>query len=186
VLFRVFPFEPGAEATVEGGALFVPRGYQGSNRHDNPDRYGALYASRLSLSAVAERLQAFRGRTLADEDLVSARGRRYALATIDDSGAAPLVDLDDPQELIRLDRRPSAIATRHRQITQPVALAIFEEGAPGLSWWSALEASWTNVTLFAERAVPRLHVVEQPEPLSIASQVVREAAEFLGLARYAP
>ena len=152
MLFRVFPLDPGAGATDDGGALFVPRGYQGANRHDNPDRYGALYASRHSLSAVAERLQGFRGRTLADEDLVSARGLRYALAAIDDSGAGSLVDLDDPRELVRLDRRPSSIATRHRQVTQPVALAIFEEGALGLSWWSALEASWTNVTLFADRA----------------------------------
>jgi hypothetical protein len=181
VLFRLFPFDPTARATEEGGPLYVPRLYQGAGRHDNPARYGALYASRLAVSAVAERLQAFQDRNLTDLDLVSARGLRYSLAVIDDSALGPVVDLDDPHQLADRGWRPSRVATRDRSATQPLALSVFDEGADGLLWWSTLEASWTNVTLFAERAASKLRLADEPEPLSVASPVLRAATEALGI-----
>ena len=55
-LFRVFPLLSGAAPTEDGGALHVARALQGPGRHDNPDRYGALYVSRVPDAAVAERL----------------------------------------------------------------------------------------------------------------------------------
>jgi hypothetical protein len=64
VLYRVFPFMPSSTATDIGGALFVPRHRQGEGRHDNPEHYGALYATRIPESAVAEQLQGFRGQVL--------------------------------------------------------------------------------------------------------------------------
>ena len=64
-LYRVFPWAPRRLVRP----LDVPRERQGANRHDNPDRYTALYLAREAESAVAEAIQAFRGRTLADADL---------------------------------------------------------------------------------------------------------------------
>lgn len=181
MLHRIFPYLPGALETNEGGALFVPRNRQGDGRHDNPPHYGALYASRSEQSAVAEHIQEFRGRGLTDRDLQRADGKRYALVALDDSSLGDIVDLDDPVELGRRNLKPSAIATRRRTITQPLALRLFEEGVMGFEWWSTLEASWPNVTLFAERAVTGLSVDGEPEPLHLDHPVLRAAAESIGV-----
>src|SRR6266480_8059192 len=120
MLYRVFPMDPGAGPAEEGGALFVARAMQGGGRHDNPHRYGALYASREPESAVAERIQPFLGQVLAEADLRRADGRRYAVAALDDSGLTGVVDLDDPAELSRRGIRPSSVATHDRAVTQAI------------------------------------------------------------------
>ena len=76
MLYRVFPWAPEAVATAEGGSLFVPRRLQGAGRHDNPDLYGALYFATSAESAIAERLQPFRGQELGGSNLRRADGRR--------------------------------------------------------------------------------------------------------------
>ncbi|MGH7857000.1 MAG: RES domain-containing protein [Candidatus Binatia bacterium] len=184
MLYRAFPLVVGAGATEPGGALYVAREAQGSGRHDNPERYGALYVSASAESAVAERIQAFRGQALTAAALRRPEGGRYALAAIDDSELPPIIDLDDPRELVRRKLRPSEVATRRRSVTQAIALRVFQERRTnaGLSWWSALEASWTNVTLFEERAARRLRVMEPVEILSLDHPALRAAGEVLGIA----
>ena len=182
MLYRVFPARDGADPAEDGGPLFVARALQGPSRHDNPDRYGALYATRVALSAVAERLLRFRGQRLSDADLVRADGRRYALAAIDDAALTTVPDLDDPEELVRRRLRPSWVATSDRSVTQPIALQAFDEGAEGLAWWSTIEAGWSNVTLFAERAIPRLRVHGRAEGLTTVHPLVRAAAARFGVA----
>jgi hypothetical protein len=181
VLDRVFPMKPGAGAGDEGGPLLVARAMQGGGRHDNPQRYGALYASRTAESAVAERIQPFLGQVLTDADLVRADGRRYALAALDDSTLTNVIDLDDPAELVGRSLRPSSVATHDRALTQPIALRLYDEGTPGFGWWSTLEASWSNVTLFAERVAGALTVDGAPQPLSTRHTALRAAAEALGI-----
>ncbi len=181
MIYRVFPYRPGAAVAEEGGALFVARSFQGSGRHDNPDHYGALYGARSPESAIAESIQAFRGQAITNRDLRRADGRSLALATIDEAGLPPLVDLDEPRELTERKLRPSMVATRSRTVTRPIALDLFREGAAGLSWWSTLEASWTNVTLFAERCTGLLRIEDEYEPLTIAHPALRAAAELLGV-----
>ena len=182
MLYRTFPLDPAAGPTEDGGPLFVARALQGTSRHDNPDRYGALYLTRLAESAVAERIQDYRGRRLTEAHLRRADGRLYALAAIDESLLGIVPDLDDPAELLARSLRPSQVATRNRAVTQRIALSIFEDGAEGLGWWSTLEASWPNVTLFAERASPKLSLAAEPEILSVGHPVVRAAADRLGIA----
>jgi hypothetical protein len=175
-LYRVFPWAPRRLVRP----LDVPRERQGANRHDNPDRYTALYLARDAESAVAEAIQGFRGRTLADADLERAGGRRLALAALDDTALPPLIDLDDPVVLVAHAWRPSQVATRRRATTQAMAAALFDAGAIGCSWWSALEASWTNVTLFGGRA-GRLGLAGPVEPLTLAHPTLIAAAERLGV-----
>jgi hypothetical protein len=175
-LYRTFTVWPD-----RGDALAVARGYQGGGRHDNPSVYGALYASRSPVSAVAEALRRFRGRTVGGRPLERADGGRLALATVDDSGLDALVDLDDPATLGDRALRPSAVATRDREVTQPIALSIYLEGGQGFEWWSTVEASWINLTLFAERAVPNLNVVGDPEVLDPRHPAVLGAAEAIGV-----
>src|SRR5262245_18261884 len=170
----------GAAPSEDGGPLFVARTLQGGGRHDNPSEFAALYTSRSAESAVAERIKLFQGRTLTPDHLVRADGRSYALAALDDGGLDP-IDLDEPRELIKLRLRPSQVATHQRDVTQRIALTIFQEGKVGLGWWSTIEASWPNVTLFSERALELLRLSAEPEPLTVQHPMVVEAAGFLGI-----
>ena len=86
-----------------------------------------------------------------------------------------------PGRGFRHDLRPSLVATREREVTQPQALALYEgrPDAAGIRWWSTFESLWANVTVF-DRAEPLLDVSDV-QPLDVGDDVVREAAEFLGL-----
>ncbi|MDP9482949.1 MAG: RES family NAD+ phosphorylase [Chloroflexota bacterium] len=176
VLFRVFGWLPDTQPEP----LRVLRDRQGGGRHDDPDRYTALYLAREPVGAVAEAIQAFRGQELTAEALVRPDGARRSLATVDDSEIPALVDLDDPRVLVARRLRPSAVASGIRRLTQRIAGDAFDSGAFGLSWWSTLEASWTNVTLFDERLASRPRVVEAIA-LTLDDPVVVEAAERLGV-----
>lgn len=182
MLYRVFRATPGAGATDRGGPLYVPRDRQGAGRHDDPSRYGAWYAARTPEAAVAEVIQAFRGRDLVDADLALAGGAHQSLAIVDDAAIGELIDLDDPAVLTRQGWRPSRVASRDRSVTQPMAVRAFDDGALGLSWWSTLDAAWTNVTLFAERTIATTAVsVVSTERLSVRHPAVQSAAAHLGI-----
>lgn len=180
-LYRVFDWD-GASLTDEaGGPLHVARTRQGAGRHDAPARYGAWYCSRVEMAAVAECIQAFRGQTLTDEDLARPGGPRKALAALDVDDRLRVVDLDDAIALVKRRLRPSHVATPRRDVTQRIAVSVFEEGAAGLGWWSVLDADWAHVTLFHERAVRRVRLAAPPEPLSIDLPVLRDAAAHIGV-----
>jgi hypothetical protein len=66
-------------------------------------------------------------------------------------------------------------------VTQRYAARLFDShgGAAGLRWWSTLEASWINVTLF-DRAASGLSA-RLVRPLRVDDEDVRAAAHLLGL-----
>jgi hypothetical protein len=179
MLYRVFPWVSGAPANEPGGPLFVPRFDQGSGRHDN-DACGVLYLSRSKVSPIAEQLRDYVGRPWGATRLLR-EGSPLSLASFDDEGLNGLLDLDDPRNLVTRQLRPSGVATRRRKTTQGMALGIYHEGVPGFEWWSAIEASWINVTLFEDRVTDRLTLAGEPEPLTLDHPVVREAAEAVGV-----
>jgi RES domain-containing protein len=160
--------------------LWFPRIYQGDGRHDNPDVYGCLYLADGELSCVVEQLARFRGRRLVPGSLVR-RGLPLALAALELPDDAELVDLDDPAVLTAHELRPSNVATRAREVTQPQALALHEAhpDASGLRWWSVYEALWANVTLF-DRAAASLRLAGLRR-LELTDAVVAGAADHLGL-----
>lgn len=175
MLYRAFWWDGAARPDP----FAVPRDRQGAGRHDNPDHYTAVYLARQPIAAVAESIAAFRNVLLTPDAL--RRGPVFrSLATIDDSGFPEIVDLDDPAVLIARGLRPSRIATGIRTVTQQIALDVWEGGSAGISWWSTLEATWTNVTLFRER-LSTANVVVDATALEIDSQVVVEAADHLGV-----
>ena len=183
MLYRVYRALEDVPPTQRGGALYVPREYQGAGRHDAPARYGAFYAARSAVAAVAETIQAFRGRDLSPEDLERSDGTHLTLAAYDDSGLDALMDLDQPAVLAEEGWRPSGVASRDRAVTQAMAVRAFEAEALGLSWWSTLDSAWTNVTLFAERALEdgTLAVDGSPERLSLKHPDVVAAADHLAI-----
>ena len=162
--------------------LRFPREFQGAGRHDNPALYGALYAAEAAVSAVAEALAPFRGSGGLRPEMLRRPSGRLALARLVLGSAGDLLDLDSPDVLAGIGLRPSTVATRRRAATQAWAARVHqtEPGASGLRWWSTLEASWLNVTVF-DRAARSLKL-EEVRLLTEEDAAVRDAAAVLGLA----
>jgi RES domain-containing protein len=180
ILFRCFAWDESVSARARGGPLWFPRMLQGEGRHDNPTLYGCLYASVEPVSAVVEQLAGLTGTFLDTADLFR-HGRPLALGALELPDEVELADLDDPRVLQREGLRPSRVATNNRSITQTQAAQLFvdEEARAGMRWWSTFESLWLNVTLF-DRAEPPLAVADV-QKLDVGDDVVREAADFLGL-----
>ena len=180
ILHRCLAWNERAAPDGPDGALWFPRPYQGEGRHDNPAMYGCLYLSEQPLSCVVEQLARFRGQRLTPA-LLRRRGLPLAVAELELSDDAELVDLDEPAVLRRERLRPSLVATRERAVTQPQALALHERHgeAVGLRWWSTFEAQWLNVTLFG-RAASALRLVSA-RVLDVADDEIAAAADVLGL-----
>lgn len=180
ILHRCFAWASGTRETDPDGPLWFPREFQGDGRHDNPNIYGCLYLADREMSAVFEQLAQFRGQRLVPELLVR-RGLPLAVAAIELPDRAQVIDLDDPGVLADHELRPSLVATRRREVTQPQALALHRRHrfAAALRWWSVFEALWTNFTVF-DRAARRLRV-RDIRRLAVDDPVVAEAADLLGL-----
>ena len=180
-LWRTVPLDRRAAAREPGGALWFPREQQGFGRHDNPDLYGCLYVAEEAVSAVAEPLAAFRGTGALSASMLTHLGRPLALAELELPDDAVVVNLDDPTVLASVGLRPSRVATRARTVTQGIAADLYraDADAVGLRWWSTIESSWINWTLF-DRAVGALTLTQVAE-LRLDDAVVRDAAGLLGL-----
>jgi hypothetical protein len=108
-------------------------------------------------------------------------GLPLAISELELADGVGVIDLDDPAVLVTEGLRPSRVATRRRDVTQRAAADLFERHheVGALMWWSTLEASWSNATLF-DRARESLSV-RRTEELAPGHPLVREAAAFLGL-----
>lgn len=181
IVYRCFAWN---RAATEGPdtPLWFPRRFQGRGRHDNPVVYGVLYVTASAASALVETLADFRGQRLAPA-MLRQRGLPLAVAEIELDEAAEVVDLDDPRTLVRTRLRPSQVATRNREVTQPQALRLYERhpAAAALRWWSTHEASWPNYTVF-ERAAELLRLVSV-RAVGVDDAAVVEATGLLGLRR---
>lgn len=180
ILYRCFAWARNAQETDPDGPRSFPRIFQGEGRHDNPDVYGCLYLAGQEVSAVVEQLARFRGQNLVAEMLMR-RGLPLAVAALELPDRAQLIDLDDPAVLSSHGLRPSRVATRLRDVTQPQALGLYRRHrfAAGLRWWSVFEALWANFTIF-DRAERRL-TLQAIRALEVDDPVVAEAADILGL-----
>jgi len=181
ILWRLLPWVADAPVGGPGGGLWFPRELQGAGRHDNPALYGCLYAAERSVSAVAEGLAPFRGTGELSAAMLVRGGIPLALVELQLDDTSVLIDLDSPAVLADAALRPSQVATGVRAVTQTYPQRIFGEhpDAVGLRWWSTLEASFINVTLY-DRAASRLRF-NGATPLAPSHPVVLEAADVLGL-----
>jgi RES domain len=180
ILYRCFAWNERARPDRPDAPLWFPREYQGDGRHDNKDLYACLYLSERPLSCVVEQLARFRGQRLLPALLVR-RGLSLALAELELAEGAELLDLDEPAVLRREQLRPSLVATRAREVTQPQARALYERhpDASGLRWWSTFEAQWMNVTLF-DRSSAALRLISV-RTLAVEDEEIAAAADVLGL-----
>lgn len=180
ILHRCFAWDEAARGDEPDGPLWFPRPFQGEGRHDNPDLYGCLYLSDRPLSCIVEQLARFRTQRLTPA-LLRRGGLPLAVAELELDAEAELVDLDNPRVLARERLRPSLVATRDRQVTQPQARSLFERRptVTGLRWWSIYESQWANVTVF-DRAAAQLGL-RSVRTLSVSDAAVVEAAGFFAL-----
>lgn len=181
IVWRVLPWRREAKSTEPGGALWFPRELQGVGRHDNPDLYGCLYVGERPVSPIAETLAPFRGTGALAAGMLLRAGVPLALAQLSLSDDSDVLDLDDPAALLDAGLRPSEVATADRAFTQSYAARLHARRPPlaALRWWSTIEASLINLTIF-DRALSALRLIDVV-PLTSDDAVVREAAELLGL-----
>lgn len=161
--------------------LWFPRRLQGDGRHDNPELYGCLYVALQPVGAIAETLAPFRGSGGLLPGMLTRAGRPLVLGKLVLADGAGVVDLDDPEVLAREDLRPSQVATRLRSTTQRQAAGLYRShpDVVALRWWSTIESTLLNLTIF-DRGAPMLEL-EDGWPLSLADEEVVAAAELLGL-----
>ena len=180
-LYRVFPFLPKAAPRQPGGPLFMPP--QGGGRLDNPELYSVLYLSSSAAGAIAEALGRFPEWTPALlEGSPSLAGSFRAVARYQLSDRAPVCDLDDPAQLVRLNLRPSNIVVRDYTRTRAWARRIFDQRKwSGAQWWSYYDSQWTSIGLWdisklSLAEVEILHL-DHPAFLEAARTIVRRIKE---------
>jgi hypothetical protein len=182
-VWRVFPWDPEAPAGARFSPGHVPP-TQGQGRFDLPGSPGGvLYAAETPEHAVAEMIQQYRGQRLAGADLRVA-GRDLALVDLVLAARVRerIVDLCDPEALLRLGIRPDATASNHRKVTQRIAAEICAAKHAGLRWWSALTGDWHTIVWFTGRLEPE-PAYGRPEVLAIDHPAVKAAARALGIRR---
>ncbi|CAN5677840.1 hypothetical protein BH23GEM7_BH23GEM7_30470 [soil metagenome] len=181
-VWRAFPWDPAAPEGERFSVTYVPPA-QGKGRFDLPGvPGGVLYFAETPEHAVAEMIQHYRGQTLDAGDLRLA-GHSLALVGVGLSRQLreSVVDLCDPEVLVRLGIRPDETASGDRRTTQRIAASIHTAGHAGLRWWSALLGDWHTLVLFRGRVGPALEF-GSPEPLRLDHPALQEAARVLGIA----
>lgn len=181
VRWRVFPWDEKAAPGTRFSPSYVA-GPTGRGRFDLPrDVSGCLYLAESPEHAVGEVIQPWRGREVGAVHLLRG-GHPLALVQVGlaETLEAQVMDFCDGGVLFEKGTRPDATASRHREITQPLARVAWEAGASGIRWWSAFWGDWHTTVLFTIRAGDRIEF-GPPVLLSLGEPAFREAAELLGI-----
>jgi hypothetical protein len=160
--------------------LFINRHLQAGTRHGLPDLDGVLYCSKHAASAIAERLQEFRGQVIENKDL-TVGALRLALACIEIPEEFSLVDLCQTSVLSEWGIDPLQVATKDRVISQRLARRLHEKNVSGFLWWSSLEPAWTNVSLFQSRVESKIILRKPIRYLETAMPELIQAANKIGV-----
>lgn len=181
-LWRVFPWDADARAGEPFSASFVPRA-TGRGRFDLPLASSpTLYLAESPEHAIGEMIRSWRGRALDPRHLERA-GHPMALAEVHITASdGPIADLCDPSMLGSLPVPPDRVASRHRSVTQPIALGAWDAGYAGLRWWSSFWGDWHTVVLFSDRLQRPMRVdFREPTPLTLDTPALVDAARLLGI-----
>ena len=128
-------------------ARLVSAGLAGQRAARQPGRLRLPLRHRPRGVGIVEQLARFRGNRMLPSFSSAAAWRRARAARARRRRQARGSRRPVPSSRVaRL--RPSRVATRQRELTQPQALAAYADGADALSWWSSHESLWTNVTVF--------------------------------------
>ena len=64
-------------------------------------------------------------------------------------------------------------------IHQNISRSLFDENISGFTWWSTLNSSWENVTLFKKRIIDNITIEGDIVPLNTQLLVLMEAVDIL-------
>jgi len=179
--FRVFPWDAAADDGQPFSPAYTPPNL-GRGRFDRPGTTPpTLYVAETPEHAVAEQLQAFRGRRLRPGQLKRS-GHPLAISAVAFVGAVwdGLADLCDPSTLLDLGTRPDLTASADRRTTQAIAARAATLNHSGVRWWSFYSGDWHTIALFSE-LLTTPPVYGTPEPLTPAHPAVIAAADSLGI-----
>jgi len=93
----------------------------------------------------------------------------------------PILDLCDPVVLGRYGIRPDALASWDFSQTQRIARRLFAADCLGFRWWSALSGDWHTTVLFHSKVSRGMLRFGHPEPLTVETVAVVEAARRLAI-----
>jgi hypothetical protein len=171
----VLPFVAGAAPSEPGGALYVPP--QGGGRLDNPELYAVLYLSDAPSGAIAEALGRFPEwppAILAGSPGLP--GSVRAIATYRLADDAPLCNLDDPKQLLRLGLRPTDVVSRDYGRSREWARRIFAQRQwAGVRWWSYYDPRWASIGLWESDRL----TLEDVRPLRLDNPALVEASRTI-------
>lgn len=163
LLYRVFPYRPGARTGDPGHPLYVHPD-QGFGRWDNPDLYRAFYVAASPSGAIGETFAHLStwSRAMLAFPAIDGAIRMLGLYSFAEE-LHPLLDFDSPRALLDRALRPTEIIIRNRPRTQHVAREAFNEHAwGGLSWWSMHRPQWTLHLLWDVEGIAVEGVEELP------------------------
>jgi hypothetical protein len=184
-VYRVLAHDPTAAPTEPGGVLYIPP--QGGGRADNPQTYKVRYVGDSPAGACAEAFNYGAYRQIWSEGMLrgipALPNSRRVLAWYDlPDTLLPICDLDDPNELLAQELRPSTVITRDYQVSQAWALRLFDAHRwSGVRWWSYHDARWASMAIWDYLLVAQ-HGVEE---LTLRHPALQEAAHVLQI-RFKP
>lgn len=184
-VYRVFPHDPSAAAGEPGHPDHVYWPAQGNNRLDNPGHYAAWYYGATPEAAIGESFGNHRRWSDGMFEMRSVGRKVLGVYEIDDDPA--VVDLDDANNLLAWNLRPTQVIARNRPATQAWALRIFQDAAHdgsrrwnGVHWWSFHRPQWRVYGLWHTEAEPVPHRFLEAEALSRSHRAVESAGTTLG------
>ncbi|HKP75911.1 MAG TPA: RES family NAD+ phosphorylase [Longimicrobiaceae bacterium] len=183
-LWRVFPYDEDAADGEPYSVRSVAPGHKQTGGRFDLGSTSVLYLAELPAHGVAEILRRFTGSVLIPQ-LLYLNKRPLALVevTVPEGIAASLVDLNSPAVLQHLGIQPDELALpeSERARTQAIARRIYDAGAPGFRWWSAIHGGWHSTVVFVDRVPLAELEFGSPELLTTHHAAVKEAAKYLYL-----
>lgn len=174
--YRVFYHLGEARGLYDAGsAFYVPRIQQGGGRHDIQED-GIIYCALEPLSALVEKLDKFKNQKINLEDLARVDGSRMALAEFR-VNSVNMLDCRANAALQKLKVSSGDMASRERKVTQSISKRIYDMGADGFIWNSAIEGKWSNASLFLSRVREKLELLDMVV-LDFKHKAFLEAAEY--------
>lgn len=175
-VYRVIPYIPTSKKGVPGHPLFFPEN-RNVHRVDNPGHYKVAYFAADEQCAFAEKfgyqLQWNQSTLRPDKSLPKSK---WALVSYEINDISPILNMDDANNLLKLQVRPSRVVTRDRAITQAWALKVFEgKKNGGVSWWSFYNSDWVTLGIWELNNLK----VKKVEILSLEHAAVQPAADVI-------
>jgi hypothetical protein len=186
LVYRVFPYLANATSPDDPGHPMYLHRPQVGGRWDNPVHYDTWYFARTPECAVGETFAKLDSWSEDMFDFPALPGSRRALGVFDLPDDLPLLDLDDPETLLRRGLRPSGVVSLNRGYTQGVALALHDERLPhgprrwsGVQWWSLWRPFWEVLAVWVPASEHAPHEVVKIDALDTRHPAVASAAKTL-------